>query len=171
MTAPPVAASARRVLSLIPPMTQLNTPYPSTAYLTGFLRSQGIAAEQRDLALGLVLRLLSRDGVQALKTRYTGAIETAAARPSGGIATARATRMDETVGRLLPNPALLQKRLAMTGRDWTLGKYGMISAGIATVLALLLALQAAVAWRDLLAAHVPAAAPALTRWCEWTGAN
>jgi hypothetical protein len=25
-----------RVLSLIPPMTQLNTPYPSTAYLTGF---------------------------------------------------------------------------------------------------------------------------------------
>jgi hypothetical protein len=27
-----------RVLSLIPPMTQLNTPYPSTAYLTGFLR-------------------------------------------------------------------------------------------------------------------------------------
>ena len=32
-----------RVLSLIPPMTQLNTPYPSTAYLTGFLRSRGIA--------------------------------------------------------------------------------------------------------------------------------
>jgi CheY-like chemotaxis protein len=30
---------AWRVLSLIPPMTQLNTPYPSTAYLTGFLRS------------------------------------------------------------------------------------------------------------------------------------
>jgi hypothetical protein len=27
-----------RILSLIPPMTQLNTPYPSTAYLTGFLR-------------------------------------------------------------------------------------------------------------------------------------
>ena len=31
-----------RVLSLIPPMTQLNTPYPSTAYLTGFLRSRGL---------------------------------------------------------------------------------------------------------------------------------
>ena len=26
-----------RILSVIPPMTQLNTPYPSTAYLTGFL--------------------------------------------------------------------------------------------------------------------------------------
>ena len=27
---------ALRVLSVIPPMTQLNTPYPSTAYLTGW---------------------------------------------------------------------------------------------------------------------------------------
>jgi hypothetical protein len=40
-------------------MTQLNTPYPSTAYLTGFLRSRGIAAVQEDLALALVLRLFS----------------------------------------------------------------------------------------------------------------
>jgi hypothetical protein len=32
---------APRVLSVIAPMTQLNTPYPSTAYPTGFLRSQG----------------------------------------------------------------------------------------------------------------------------------
>ena len=52
-----------RVLSLIPPMTQLNTPYPSTAYLTGFLRSRGFEAVQEDLALALVLRLLSRTGL------------------------------------------------------------------------------------------------------------
>ena len=48
--APPVpsgqAAGALRVLSVIPPMTQLNTPYPSTAYLTGFLRSRGVDAVQ-----------------------------------------------------------------------------------------------------------------------------
>ena len=37
----PPRPGAGRVLSLIPPMTQLNTPYPSTAYLTGFLRSRG----------------------------------------------------------------------------------------------------------------------------------
>jgi radical SAM superfamily enzyme YgiQ (UPF0313 family) len=55
-----------RVLSLIPPMTQLNTPYPSTAYLTGFLRSRGIDAQQEDLALALVLRLFSRDGLLAV---------------------------------------------------------------------------------------------------------
>ena len=52
-----------RVLSLIPPMTQLNTPYPSTAYLTGFLRSRKIYAVQEDLALALVLRLLSAEGL------------------------------------------------------------------------------------------------------------
>lgn len=52
-----------KVLSLIPPMTQLNTPYPSTAYLTGFLRSQKIDAVQDDLALKLVLALLSKYGL------------------------------------------------------------------------------------------------------------
>ncbi len=56
-----------RVLSVIPPMTQLNTPYPSTAYLTGFLRSRGHTAVQEDLALALVLRLFSPDGLHALR--------------------------------------------------------------------------------------------------------
>jgi radical SAM superfamily enzyme YgiQ (UPF0313 family) len=59
--------SALRVLSVIPPMTQLNTPYPSTAYLTGFLRGRGVAATQVDLALGLVLRLFDGDGLAAVR--------------------------------------------------------------------------------------------------------
>jgi hypothetical protein len=63
---PPTVAT-HRVLSLIPPMTQLNTPYPSTAYLTGFLRAQGVCAVQEDLALALALALLSRDGLQAMR--------------------------------------------------------------------------------------------------------
>lgn len=58
-----------RVLSVIPPMTQLNTPYPSTAYLTGFLRSRGVASFQEDLALALVLRLLSAEGLRAVAER------------------------------------------------------------------------------------------------------
>ena len=56
-----------RVLSVIAPMTQLNTPYPSTAYLTGFLRSRGIESAQVDLALALVLQLFSPDGLQAVR--------------------------------------------------------------------------------------------------------
>ncbi len=50
-------------------MTQLNTPYPSTAYLTGFLRSRGIAAVQEDLALALVLRLFTPAGLDAVQAR------------------------------------------------------------------------------------------------------
>ena len=69
---PPQRLQARcnfsgRVLSVIPPMTQLNTPYPSTAYITGFLREQGVQATQTDLALATVLRLLSADGLTQVK--------------------------------------------------------------------------------------------------------
>jgi radical SAM superfamily enzyme YgiQ (UPF0313 family) len=63
----PSSPSNARVLGLIPPMTQLNTPYPSIAYLTGFLRSRGFDARQEDLALALVLRLFSREGLAALR--------------------------------------------------------------------------------------------------------
>src|SRR3954469_2365768 len=62
-----MSADPFRVLALIPPMTQLNTPYPSTAYLTGFLRSRAIDARQEDLALALVLRLFSREGLAELR--------------------------------------------------------------------------------------------------------
>jgi hypothetical protein len=55
-----------KVLSLIPPMTQLNTPYPSTAYLTGFLRSRGVDAVQEDLALALVLSFFTPEGLREI---------------------------------------------------------------------------------------------------------
>ena len=62
-----MTAASPRILSIIPPMTQLNTPYPATAYLTGFLRSRGFHAEQTDLALALVLELLSPAGLPKIK--------------------------------------------------------------------------------------------------------
>lgn len=62
-----LATPSFRVLSLIPPMTQLNTPYPSTAYLTGFLRSQGVDAVQEDLALALVLALFTPTGLSQVR--------------------------------------------------------------------------------------------------------
>ncbi|MCB4361565.1 B12-binding domain-containing radical SAM protein [Quatrionicoccus australiensis] len=58
-----------RVLAVIPPMTQLNTPYPSTAYLTGFLRSRGVDAVQEDIALQLVLELFSPAGLRAMHAK------------------------------------------------------------------------------------------------------
>ena len=55
-----------RVLLLTPPFTQLNTPYPASAYLTGFLRSQGIAVFQADLSIETILALFSRPGLSRL---------------------------------------------------------------------------------------------------------
>ncbi|MGU3314580.1 type II secretion system F family protein [Sphingomonas sp. M6A6_1c] len=53
------------------------------------------------------------------------------------------TRTDLAVGRLLPNPAQLAHRLAMTGKDWSVGRYGMVSAGLIVVVAGLLMLKGA----------------------------
>ncbi len=56
-----------KVLLIIPPMTQVNTPYPATAYLTQFLRDQNITATQRDLGLDLFHRLFCSEGLQLIK--------------------------------------------------------------------------------------------------------
>lgn len=48
-------------------MTQLNTPYPATAYLTGFLRKHKIDARQGDPAIELVSRLFSRAGLARVR--------------------------------------------------------------------------------------------------------
>jgi radical SAM superfamily enzyme YgiQ (UPF0313 family) len=51
-------------------MTQLNTPYPATAYLMGFLRQHAAALDlelaQADASLELFLRVFSRDGLQRI---------------------------------------------------------------------------------------------------------
>src|SRR4051812_31872374 len=64
--------SMPKVLLLTPPMTQVNTPYPATAYLTGFLRKNGVDAVQADPALDLVLRLFSRQGMAEIGSELAG---------------------------------------------------------------------------------------------------
>lgn len=86
-----------RVLSVIPPMTQLNTPYPSTAYLTGFLRSRGFDAVQEDLALALVLDLLSPAGLAAVLERAE-AVPEARRSPQVAHFVAEADRYLATIG-------------------------------------------------------------------------
>ena len=57
-------APSPRILLVTPPLTQLNTPYPATAYIKGFLTGRGYAVQQADLGLQLVLRLFSEDGLR-----------------------------------------------------------------------------------------------------------
>ena len=95
-----------RVLSVIPPMTQLNVPYPATAYLTGFLRSRGIDAVQADLALALVLDLFSPAGLAALRD----AIEARPAKQRGPRARAFLDAFDRYRSASGPAVAFLQGR-------------------------------------------------------------
>ncbi|WP_216679456.1 B12-binding domain-containing radical SAM protein [Hymenobacter siberiensis] len=55
-----------RILLLTPPLTQLNTPYPATAYIKGFLGGRGYAVTQADMGLQLVLRLFSEAGLRRI---------------------------------------------------------------------------------------------------------
>jgi len=52
------------LLLITPPFTQLNTPYPATAYIKGFLNTKNIASYQIDLGIEVILELFSKEGIQ-----------------------------------------------------------------------------------------------------------
>lgn len=54
------------ILLITPPFTQLNTPYPATAYLKGFLNTKGISAFQMDLGIEVILELFSKKGLTTI---------------------------------------------------------------------------------------------------------
>ena len=49
-----------------PPFTQLNTPYPATAYLKGFFNTKGIQSVQADLGIEVTLALFCKEGLTKL---------------------------------------------------------------------------------------------------------
>ena len=55
--------SLKDIFLITPPFTQLNTPYPATAYLKGFLNTKNILAFQMDLGIEVILELFSKKGV------------------------------------------------------------------------------------------------------------
>ncbi len=52
-----------KLFLITPPFTQLNTPYPATAYIKGFLNTKGIESVQADLGIEVILKLFSKDGL------------------------------------------------------------------------------------------------------------
>jgi len=54
------------VFLITPPFTQLNTPYPATAYLKGFLNTKNISSFQADLGIEVTLALFSKQGLTQL---------------------------------------------------------------------------------------------------------
>ncbi|MEO6537005.1 MAG: B12-binding domain-containing radical SAM protein [Ferruginibacter sp.] len=54
------------VLFITPPFTQLNTPYPASAYLKGFLNTKNISSFQADLGIEVTVALFSKQGLTNL---------------------------------------------------------------------------------------------------------
>jgi len=78
--------------------------------------------------------------IAALRDRHGDALVVAEAQLRR-ISMNRDTRMDLAFTRILPNPVQLAQRLAMTGKTWTVGQYGLATAGIALVVAALMLLK------------------------------
>jgi len=56
----------KKTLLITPPFTQLNTPYPATAYLKGFLKLHGYEVVQVDLGIELIKNIFSQEGLAKL---------------------------------------------------------------------------------------------------------
>lgn len=54
------------LLLITPPFTQLNTPYPATAYIKGFLNTKNITSFQSDLGIEVILALFNEKTFQHL---------------------------------------------------------------------------------------------------------
>ncbi|MES2578816.1 MAG: radical SAM protein, partial [Bacteroidota bacterium] len=55
-----------KLFLITPPFTQLNTPYPATAYIKGFLNTKNIESVQADLGIEVILKLFSKEGLENL---------------------------------------------------------------------------------------------------------
>lgn len=56
----------KTVFLFTPPFTQLNTPYPATTYLKGFLSTKGISSFQADLGIEVTIALFCKNGLEKM---------------------------------------------------------------------------------------------------------
>ena len=146
-----------RILLLTPPMIQLNTPYPATAYLKGFLDQHAAAYDldvrQADPAIELFLRVFSRDGLEAVAAELAARMEDVEDEPPASIAhfVAHADRYLATIDAAIlflqgRDPALAMRiatrtflpegprfaAIGNTGTDplaWAFGRLGVADRG------------------------------------------
>jgi tight adherence protein B len=77
----------------------------------------------------------------AVRDRHSSSVGTVVEAQLRRIQATRATRMDGFAAKLIPNPAQLQKRIAMTGKTWTPSQYLMATGIIFLVVTILMFVQ------------------------------
>lgn len=109
------------VLLITPPLTQLNTPYPATAYLKGYYKAQGAEVRQVDLGIEVADRVLSREFLSGIGLEEQARLIEPIKRFLRG--------QDDTLGPRIANRSLLPegKRFEQLDEDnleWSFGVSG-----------------------------------------------
>lgn len=110
-----------RILLITPPLTQLNTPYPATAYLKGLFAAQGHEVRQLDLGIEVADRVLSKEFLQSIGLEREAQLIKPVKRFLRG--------QDDTLGPRIANRSLLPegKRFEQLDEDhleWSFGVSG-----------------------------------------------
>ncbi|RYZ21093.1 MAG: radical SAM protein [Chitinophagaceae bacterium] len=105
------------VFLVTPPFTQLNTPYPATAYLKGFLNTKGIPSVQADLGIEVTLALFCKQGLRDLFTHIdsTGGSFSANAERIRALSEDYISSIDDVVLFLQGHRPTLAHRIARRG--------------------------------------------------------
>jgi len=81
--------------------------------------------------------------IELIKERHGDAIAGSAQAQIRKLFAERANKLEGYASTLIPNPALLRKRLEQTGKSITLGKYTMVCLGVAATIMILLVMRGA----------------------------
>ena len=109
-----------RILLVTPPLTQLNTPYPATAYLKGYYVAHGHEVRQVDLGIEVVDRVLSRDFLHGIGLEEQARLVEPVKRFLRG--------QDDTLGPRIANRSLLPEGFRFAQLDdleWAFGTAGI----------------------------------------------
>ncbi len=129
------------VLLVSPPFTQLNTPYPATAYIKGFLNTKDILSHQMDLGLEVILKIFSKEGLINIfnTTEFNNTVNTENAKRIFALRQEYTNTIDEvisflqgkkpTLARLICSEAFLPEaaRFAqLNDMEWAFGTMGIM---------------------------------------------
>ncbi|MFP5328686.1 MAG: type II secretion system F family protein [Alphaproteobacteria bacterium] len=112
-------------------------------YLTLLLAGIGVALLLLKLASGPSAAKALKRRMELVKERHAEGVTAAAQAQIRRLLANRSNRFEGIASTLIPRPALLRKRLEMTGKDISLAKYGMVSVGLAAVTMTLLMFRGA----------------------------
>lgn len=112
-------------------------------YLILLIGGFGLALLLLKLASGPSASKALKRRIELVKERHAEGVTAAAQAQMRKLLAARASRVEGFASSIIPRPALLRKRLEMTGKEISLAKYGLISIGLFSVVMLLLMFRGA----------------------------